>query len=191
MILQAMTISLIFCLLTNGYGQTLKTLKYIETDKPELLNPLDGSKNIIGVRILELIFRGLITQNKEGDWVHELAAQVPNFKPADKELVVHLQEGVQWPDGIRLTAHDVVFSYQVYMDEDNRYGNRNILEVFDSVKAIDDRTIRFVLKQSDRRAISRMGFHLMPKHLLRDTFLDLGNILRSDHRIHIDYVRED
>ena len=162
------TSCLVFCLLENSHGQTLK---YIETDKPDLLNPIDGSKNVIGVRLLELVFRGLITQDRNGEWMADLAAEMPTFQIGKNEIIVRLREGVNWPDGVPLTAHDVAFSFDIYMDPRNSYGNRNILEIFSDVQVIDEQTVRFGLNQSDARAIARIGYQVMPKHLLSSTFL--------------------
>jgi len=156
-------------LVGSSHGQTLK---YIETDKPDLLNPIDGSKNVIGVRLLELIFRGLITQDKHGDWVADLAAEMPTFRIGTDEIIIKLRKGARWPDGVPLTANDVAFSFKIYMDPRNNYGNRNILEIFSDVQALDEQTVRFRLAQSDSRAMARMSFQIMPQHRLRSIFLN-------------------
>lgn len=150
-------------------------LKYIETSKPELLNPIDGMRNVIGVRVVELVFRGLFTQDREGKWVPELAEELPELQPGATEMTVRIRPEAKWPDGRDLTAQDVVFSYEVYMDEENSFGNRSNLEVFERVEALDDKTVRFVLRQSDRDVIPRAGFYLVPKHMLKKTYLDKEN----------------
>ena len=145
------------------YGQTLK---YIETDRPDIINPIVASKNIVGVRIMELIFRGLLTQNEKGEWIPELAISKPTFQSGASEILVYLRDDLRWPDGREITAYDVEYSFKAYMHEANNYGNRNILEIFKDVEAVNANSVRFVLAYSSSHAIYRIGFHLMPKHLL-------------------------
>jgi len=165
---RVLILSFFLCAVPEVFAQELK---YIEVDKPELLNPVAGGRDVIGVRIVELLFRGLVSQNKDGEWIAEMAEAIPDFQPGQQELVVKLRDGIHWPDGRSITAHDVAFSFSVYIDPKNGYGNREILEIFDSVEAVDDQTVRFVLARSDRQAISRLGFYLMPKHLLPGSFI--------------------
>jgi peptide/nickel transport system substrate-binding protein len=150
---------------------TWAQLKYIEVERPDVLTPVVAERTSIGVRIIELLFEGLISQDRMGDWVAELATIIPELKPGSTELIVHIKEDARWPDGRSITAHDVEFSFQVYVDENNNYANRNIFEIFDRVEVVDQKTVRFVLKRSDRRAVVRTGFHLLPKHLLPGTYI--------------------
>jgi len=146
-------------------------LKYIEVERPDVLTPIAAERTEIGVRIIELLFEGLISQDRMGDWVSELATSVPELGSGAMEMIVHIKEDARWPDGRSITAHDVVFSFQVYIDENNNYANRNIFEVFNRVEVVDQKTVRFVLRRSDRRAVVRTGFHLLPKHLLPGTYI--------------------
>jgi peptide/nickel transport system substrate-binding protein len=157
------------CLSTPASAQTLK---YIETSKPEVLNPIEGYRDVTGVRIMELLFRGLLSQDDAGEWTGELASQVPVYQKGDDEIIVTLRAGLLWPDGYPLTATDVKFSFDVFMDPRNSYGNSNIYEIFSAVEVVDEQHVRFRLRRSHRRALSRLGFAIMPKHLLKKTYLD-------------------
>ena len=151
-------------------------LRYIETGKPDLLNPIDGSRNVIGVRLLQLIFRGLVGQNEQGEWIPEMALKLPEFDEQAEEMIVELREGLLWPDGQPITAEDVVHSFRIYRDERSRYGNVNILEVFADIEAVDDKTVRFKLKRGDRRVLSRIDFFIIPKHQVgEDTYIAPGD----------------
>ena len=143
-------------------------LNYIETSRPELLNPVDGSRNVIGIRSLELMYRGLIGQDEFGEWIPDLALTLPSFDEEKSELVFRLREGLKWPDEEKITAADVVHSYYIYRDRRSRYGNADLLAVFDSVYAEDETTIRFHLAQAHPHALARAGYPVMPKHLVGD-----------------------
>ena len=56
-------------LLVSGRPPEAQVLKYIETSKPDILNPVAGARSVVGVRILELVFRGLLSQDREGEWL--------------------------------------------------------------------------------------------------------------------------
>lgn len=144
-------------------------LKYIETSKPELLNPVDGARNVIGVRLLELMFRGLMSIDEEGEWVPEIALRKPEYSEETQEFVVELKQGLLWPDGQPITPADVVHSFNTYRDPRSKYGNASSFDVFAEVAPLDDKAIRFKLRHNDPRAIGRLWFYIMPKHLLGDS----------------------
>jgi len=147
-------------------------IKYIETSKPELLNPIDASRDVIGVRITSLLFRGLVGQDRLGQWIPEMAVDLPAFNEEKKELIAKLKPGLLWPDGTPVTATDVVHSFRIYTDSRSHYGNVDIFENFESFEAVDEQTVRIKLKRADRRSISRTGFHVMPKHVVgEDTYI--------------------
>lgn len=154
-----------------SYGTVRAQLKYIEVERPDVLTPVVAERTPIGVRIIELLFEGLISKDHTGEWVAEIATEVPEHQPGSTEFLVHIKEDARWPDGRNITANDVVFSLEVYSDENNNYTNRNILDLFERAEVVDKKTVRFVLKRSDRRAVARTSFHLMPKHLLPGTYI--------------------
>jgi peptide/nickel transport system substrate-binding protein len=164
-------IGLVLLLLLHSPA-TGQVLRYIETSKPEVLNPVEGYKDVIGVRIIELLFRGLLSQDRNGVWEPEMASSLPVFQQGTTEIIAQLRDGLKWPDDHALTAGDVVFSYQVYMDPANRYGNRNIFEVFSEVEALGPSQVKFHLAHSSAASLRRLGFPLMPQHLLKNTYLD-------------------
>jgi peptide/nickel transport system substrate-binding protein len=147
-----------------------RPLKFLETSVPTLLNPIEGYQTAAGVRLLELVFRGLYTEDASGVWVPELAASMPDTIGTD--LVVTIRQDALWPDGRPVTAQDVAFSFEVFTDPDNNNPNREIFELFQSVDALPDGTVRFRLRRQHNSAIARMSFPVMPKHIHLYPFLD-------------------
>jgi peptide/nickel transport system substrate-binding protein len=156
-------------LFNNANRLVAQEIKYIETGMPNLLNPIDGSREIIGVRILQLLYRGMIARDRMGDWQPVLALDDPVFDEESMTLTFHLKEGLLWSDGQPITAQDVVHSYEIYMDPRSNYGNVDIFENFDGVVAEDDYTVSFHLKKADIRSKVRAGFFIMPHHLVGDS----------------------
>jgi peptide/nickel transport system substrate-binding protein len=156
-------------LLANANKLVSQEIKYIETGMPDLLNPIDGSREIIGVRILQLLYRGMMAPDRMGEWKPVLALDEPVFDEESMTLTFHLKEGLLWPDGQPITAQDVVHSYRIYTDSRSKYGNVDIFENFAGIEAEDEHTVSFHLKRGDIRSKVRAGFFIMPKHLVGDS----------------------
>jgi peptide/nickel transport system substrate-binding protein len=87
-----------------------------------------------------------------------------------KEYVVHLRRGLRFSDGQPFDADDVVFSFQLYLDDKIGSQQRDLLVIGGqpiSVEKIDAYTVRFRLAQP-YAAAERLfdGLAMMPKHLL-------------------------
>jgi peptide/nickel transport system substrate-binding protein len=159
-----------------GYGQEIR---YIETERPALLNPVDGSRNIIGIRILSLIFRGMLGQDRVGKWVPEMALKPPVYNEETNEMVVKLIDGLLWPDGQPITAADVVHSFRTYLDKRSVYGNVNTFENIEDIMAVGDNMVSIKLKKEV--SWSRLGFHVMPKHKIGDdTYIANDNVFNLE-----------
>lgn len=153
-------------------------LRYVETTRPELLNPVDGARNVVGMRLLALVYRGLVGQDEDGEWIPELASSLPTYDEDEKSLTFKMRPGLQWPGGQPVVSKDVVHSYQVYVDERSLYGNANLFEVIDTVEAVDEMTVRFKLRSGYERALSRTGFFVMPTQLIGE-----DTVIGPDSRI--------
>lgn len=152
----------------GGVGSVdAQRLTYIEKDKPDVLHPVKAERSLSGMRIMELVFRGLLSRDKTGDPIPLLATDVPQLVQDGKELTVTLREDLKWPDSRPLTATDVQFSYEVFKEPANEYINVNILDIFDGVEVRDPLTVIFRLKKSQNTAVYRLQFPIVPKHLLR------------------------
>ncbi len=66
------------------------------------------------------------------------------------ELTWHVREGVKWNDGEPYTAHDIVFTFNLWMDNPDLGGAASASGV-ESVEALDDYTVLFSLKEPDYR----------------------------------------
>ena len=85
-----------------------------------------------------------------------------------------LRHGIRFSDGAPFDADDVVFSFQVYLDEKVHSPQRDLLVVNDKpivVKKIDAYTVSFQLAQP-YAAAERLfdNVAMLPKHLLEKTY---------------------
>lgn len=119
--------------------------------EPDSLNPI-LPQNTTGLNINELLFDGLT--NNEIDPVtgtlftdFALAADIAQGK--DRKTYTVTLIDTTWHDGNPLTAKDVAFSYNAYLEPANESPNREYLSSFiKSVEAVDEKTVKIVFKTS-------------------------------------------
>ena len=93
-----------------------------------------------------------------------------------KQYTLHLRRGLRFSDGQPFSADDVIFSFQVYLDEKVHSPQRDLLVVGDkpiAVLKLDDDTVRFDLAKP-YAAAERIfdGVAMLPRHLLEKTYRD-------------------
>ena len=139
-----------------------------------------GSDNI-----LDLLFERLMIIKTDGTFEPRLASSWEVNETSDV-ITYHLNENAKWHDGEPVTAQDVVYSAQVASSAEYAYPRRIRMQYFagtdesgmelspDSVavKAIDDHTVEFTLKQpmdpTIIYALINRDFYIIPYHLLKD-----------------------
>jgi ABC-type transport system substrate-binding protein len=112
---------------------------------PDSLNPI-LEQNISALNADELVFDGLVdfeVDQSSGAIGSELAlAEKITQDPATKRSYRVALRQVLWHDGRPLSADDVVFSYNAYMEEANRSPKREYLASFiEGVRAVDASTV--------------------------------------------------
>src|SRR3984957_19391429 len=99
-----------------------------------------------------------------------------------KQYTLQLRRGLKFSDGQLFTADDVVFSFQLYLDEKIDSPQRDLLVVGGkpiTVHKIDDHSLRFELAQP-YAAAERLfdGIAILPHHLLEAPYHD-GSFSKS------------
>jgi peptide/nickel transport system substrate-binding protein len=155
----------------RGGGGTLKTLWW---QGPTLLNPhfATGTKDADGSR---LFYEPLASWDPDGNLVATLAAEIPSIQNGGlaedgKSVTWKIKQGVQWHDGKKLTADDVVFTWKFVTDPataavtSGSYANTQ-------AEKVDDYTVR-VLFPSPRPfwadAFVGVNGQIIPQHLFGD-----------------------
>ncbi|MGH7572974.1 MAG: peptide-binding protein [Gemmatimonadota bacterium] len=84
-------------------------------------------------------------------------------------LTFRIRDGAVWHDGVPVTADDVVWTYEMMVNDEVAYANRQYVQYVESAEQIDDRTVRFHFSQvhSDP-VIDFIDWNPMPRHLLGD-----------------------
>ncbi len=118
-----------------------------------------------------LFFNGLVTINpKDGTATPDLAEA---WTVSDDGLtyIFTLKKGVKWSDNQGLTADDITYSYNLYLNRDANSPRYNTAyAVVESVKTINDRTVRFKLRLPTASFLTDVAtFGIVPQHSLVNT----------------------
>lgn len=100
-----------------------------------------------GLTVNRLIYDTLMTTNSDDEiipWMVEDDYEVVDFK----EYTFTLKDGQKFHNGDPVTAEDIKFSFE-YPAEQNVSGQRKQCDKIESIEVLDDKTIKFTLKQPD------------------------------------------
>ncbi|NOY44312.1 MAG: ABC transporter substrate-binding protein [Deltaproteobacteria bacterium] len=123
------------------------------------------------VRILPLLFHGLLKADPSGRLVPDLA--VTWQQPDERTHVLRLRQGVRFHDGSELTARDVVATYRYVADPAHGCPASGALEPLRSVEAPDPYTVVFRLKRVYVSFPSLLTLGILPQGLANRK--DLGD----------------
>jgi peptide/nickel transport system substrate-binding protein len=157
----------------NPAGVYGGTLVVAQRSEPKTLNPVTAadapSREVIGRLTADLIHINRASQQTE-----PALAKSWSMSNDGRIFTVKLRHGLRFSDGQAFDADDVVFSFQVYLDEKVHSPQRDLLVVGGKaleVQKIDQYTVRFTLAQP-YAAAERIfdGLAMMPRHLLEKSY---------------------
>ncbi len=141
--------------------------------EPKTLNPILSvdatSREVIGTMNADLIHINRQTQRAEA-----ALAKSWSISSNGRQYTLQLRHGVKFSDGTPFTADDVVFSFQLYLDEKLHSPQRDLLVLDDkpiTVKKIDAYTVEFELAKPYGPAERLFdGLAMLPSHLLEKPY---------------------
>jgi peptide/nickel transport system substrate-binding protein len=162
-------VSLIF-IMANFYISNTKVVPghggiFIEgvVGQPRFINPIYGETNDIDRTLIDLIYSGLMTYDKDAKIVNDL---VQDFKISDdgKTYDFQLKDNVFWHDGKPLTADDVVFTIKTVQNSDYKSPLRaNWLDI--DIEKTSDKSFTFKLKNPYNSFLEICTIKIIPKHI--------------------------
>ena len=143
------------------------TLNYGEYGRPSTLDPIT-SNDMISMRIIELIFNGLVGINEKQEIVPELAERW-EISEDGKYYTFYLRQDVMWhpkegEEPAPFTADDVIFTYNIMMHPKTITAMKVRYEFIESVTKMDDYTLQFTLKRPILNALAKFSFKVIPQH---------------------------
>lgn len=119
--------------------------------------------------VQSMLFDGLIAIGTNADIVLQLAESPATFSSDGLTATFKMRKDAKWSDGQPVTAHDVVFSYNLDIDPTYNGWNapsRNNNGYLAKVVALDDYTVQFTSKTLDSN-FALIGNRLVaPQHIL-------------------------
>ena len=149
--------------------------------EPKTLNPVI-SVDTASREVIRCLNADLIHINRETQLTEPGLAKSWKASGDGKSYTLRLRRGLRFSDGQPLTVDDVLFTFQIYLDEKINSPQRDLLVIGGKplrVVRVDDDTVRFDLNQP--YAVAERLFDsvaILPKHLLEPAYKD-GSLAQS------------
>lgn len=130
-------------------------------------NPLEAYNHRAAYILNTLIMEPLVTFGEGMELIPWLAT---DWEGSEDGLtwVLEIRDGVKWHDGEEMTTQDVTFSYNYFIEHDVPIFKANV-EVIDSVEALDQKHVKFTLKEKDVFFLQTLAIQpIIPEHIWRD-----------------------
>jgi peptide/nickel transport system substrate-binding protein len=160
---------------TAEVGQRGGQLVVVQRTEPRTLNPITAvdspSRDVIRRTTADLIH-----VNRETQQLEPALAKSWTVSPDGRQFTLLLRRGVQFSDGDAFDADDVVFSFQVYLDEKVASPQRDNLMVGGkpiAVTKLDQYSVRIDVPEqysSAERLFDSVA--MLPRHLLAQAYQD-------------------
>ena len=122
-----------------------QAFRYPEDTRPTSLLPF-FAEDMSSVRMVELLFDGLVFKDKRGDFRGALATKW-KMDPDKMGIRFELREGVTWHDGKPFTAADVVFTIEAAKNPKTVFSSKGKYAFIDQVQAEGARAVHFMFKR--------------------------------------------
>ena len=124
LVLVALVLGSAIYLATDFYLKNTKEVPaysgtYIEgvVGQPRFINPIYGETNDVDRTLIDLVYSGLMTYDKDGKLVNDL---IKSYQISDngKTYTFQLKDKLYWQDGVALTADDVIYTIKTIQNSD-------------------------------------------------------------------------
>lgn len=136
---------------------------------PDTLAPFWLSSTYAAYAVDRIYGNGLLTIGPDLKPAPALAEAMPTVSADQKTYTFKLRKGIKFHDGKEVTAHDIVFAYEILMSPDYKGPSKTTVAPLESVKALDDYTVEFKTKEVFAPFLfGTASVPPMPKHILKD-----------------------
>jgi peptide/nickel transport system substrate-binding protein len=152
-----------------------------QRSEPKTLNPVTAA-DAVSRDVIGRLMGDLIDINRSSQQTEPALAKSWKISSDGRTFILQLRKGIRFSDGHPFDADDVVFSFQVYMDEAVDSPQRDLLIIDGTpiaVTKLDQYTVRFALPRA-YAAAERLfdGLAMLPKHLLEKPYRE-GHFLQA------------
>jgi peptide/nickel transport system substrate-binding protein len=145
--------------------KTGDTLVIPEYQKPAFINPLLTSSTF-SARLSEIIFDGLVQLDDHFEPEPHLAESWERSEDG-MTWTFHLKHDVTFHDGMELTAEDVVYTFQMIKELQEKIPFAFVFQDVTAIEAKDKYTVEVGLRKPIASFLSTLFIGILPKHLLK------------------------
>lgn len=128
---------------------------------PQYINPLHAPLNTVDATLARLIYSSLLTRDSQGQLINDLAENL-DVSADGKTYTVKITDKAHWHNGEKLTADDVVFTFNTIKDPQYKSPLRISFQGAE-IEKVDDYTVRFNLATSYASFKELLTFGIMPQ----------------------------
>lgn len=148
-------------------------LTFTSFSDAQKLTPYTTS-DAVSNRIQGFIFDALVDTSESNQVIPSVATSW-KIENNYTKYTFNMRKDVKFHDGKPLTAADVVFSFDMYLDKDSINVYKGSLNMIDKVTAKDNYTVVFDLKDPSPLFLDTVGVPIMPKHKFPNGVKDYNN----------------
>lgn len=160
-------------LVTNIYVEATKPAPayagtYTEgvVGQPRFINPIYGETNDIDRSLIDLVYSGLMTFDKGGNIVPDLAKSF-QISSDGRTYTFQLKENLFWQDGMPLTADDVIYTIKTIQNSDYKSPLRaNWLDV--NAQKLSPTSVSLTLNSPYNSFLETCTLKIIPQHLWKN-----------------------
>jgi peptide/nickel transport system substrate-binding protein len=158
---------------SNPIGRYGGTLRVGLRSEPKTLNPV-SAVDVASLEVIRRMTADLIHISRYTQHTEPALAKTWKVSPDGRRYTLHLRRGIRFSDGRPFDAADVVFTFQVLLDQKIHSPQRDLLVVGGkpiTVRKIDSYTVEFDLPQPDAAAERLFdSVAILPRHLLQKPY---------------------
>ncbi len=143
-------------------------LVYGEYGRPATLDPITGN-DMVGLRLTELLFNGLVSFSPKNDVVPDLAEKW-QISPDNRVYTFTLRPDVKWhpkTGGRALSADEVVGTLDLIQNPKTLTPLKAPYELVAGARKLDAQTVEVTLKRPVVNALGRLSFKVVPTFALK------------------------
>ncbi|MEX2270400.1 MAG: ABC transporter substrate-binding protein [Vicinamibacterales bacterium] len=129
---------------SQGRAYPLGVIVVATLNAPSNFDPRTGSLEA-DQKIHQMLYNSVVKIDDQLQVVPELAETLTNPEPT--KYVATIRKGVRFHDGRALTARDVAFTFNSFLDPNFTSPKKGAYRLLASVRAVDDYTVEFTLKE--------------------------------------------
>ncbi|OGJ03951.1 hypothetical protein A3G06_00155 [Candidatus Nomurabacteria bacterium RIFCSPLOWO2_12_FULL_46_14] len=139
---------------------------------PRFVNPVLATSDA-DQDLVSLVYSGLMRKDQAGNLAPNLAEKY-EMSADGLQYTFTLRKDASFQDGVKLMAEDVIFTIEKIKDPSVRSPRKGNWDNI-SVEKIDDRTVRFTLRQPYASFLENATVGIMPVHIWQGASLELND----------------